>query len=201
METNFIIIDDFLNDPDALRAEAMTLDYPVLEEETYYPGRNSVQRFPVNGLDHQVAAILGRRIAALDGSGHHRFRIALKDDVGKGGVHIDNSQWSGILYMTPNEFAEGGTNFYRHKATGMERAPLTAAEWEPHGFKDATDVWRNLIKKDTLNEDAWECTFHVPMRYNRLVLFRPWQWHNPTPGFGDSLENGRLVYLLFYVEV
>ena len=40
----------------------------------------------------------------------------------------------------------------------------------------------------------------VPMRYNRLVLLRPWLWHTAGPGFGDNLENGRLVYLMFFVR-
>jgi hypothetical protein len=38
----------------------------------------------------------------------------------------------------------------------------------------------------------------VPMRFNRLVLLRPWLWHTSGPGFGDSVENGRLVYLMFF---
>ncbi|MFQ5347644.1 MAG: hypothetical protein ACE5ED_07350 [Rhodothalassiaceae bacterium] len=38
------------------------------------------------------------------------------------------------------------------------------------------------------------------MRFNRLVLLRPWLWHTAGPGFGNSLENGRLVYLMFYVR-
>jgi hypothetical protein len=36
------------------------------------------------------------------------------------------------------------------------------------------------------------------MKYNRLVLFRPWIFHNAGPGFGDSVENGRVIYPLFY---
>ena len=38
----------------------------------------------------------------------------------------------------------------------------------------------------------------VPMRFNRLVLLRPWLWHTAGAGFGDRLENGRLVYLMFF---
>jgi hypothetical protein len=33
------------------------------------------------------------------------------------------------------------------------------------------------------------------------VLFRPWLWHNAGAGFGDCLENGRLIYLLSYNSV
>jgi hypothetical protein len=38
----------------------------------------------------------------------------------------------------------------------------------------------------------------VPMRFNRLLLLRPWFWHTAGPGFGDNLDNGRLVYLMFF---
>jgi hypothetical protein len=38
----------------------------------------------------------------------------------------------------------------------------------------------------------------VPMRYNRLVLLRPWLWHTAGPGFGETIEDGRLVYLMFF---
>ena len=39
------------------------------------------------------------------------------------------------------------------------------------------------------------------MRFNRLMLFRPQQYHDAGAGFGTSLENGRLVYLNFYNNV
>ncbi len=39
---------------------------------------------------------------------------------------------------------------------------------------------------------------HVPMKFNRLVLFEPWLWHAAGPGFGDSVSNGRLIYLMSY---
>jgi hypothetical protein len=38
----------------------------------------------------------------------------------------------------------------------------------------------------------------VPARFNRLLLFSPWQFHNAAPGFGTSIEDSRLVMLLFF---
>ena len=38
------------------------------------------------------------------------------------------------------------------------------------------------------------------MRFNRLVLLQPNYWHTAGPGFGDSLENGRLIYLMFFLR-
>ena len=43
-------------------------------------------------------------------------------------------------------------------------------------------------------------TMRVPMRFNRLVLLRPWLWHTAGEAFGDSLENGRLIYLMFFAS-
>ena len=56
----------------------------------------------------------------------------------------------------------------------------------------------NSILEDGLRKSAWEKTFEVPMRFNRLVLLRPWFWHTASPGFGNSVENGRLIHTLFF---
>jgi hypothetical protein len=40
----------------------------------------------------------------------------------------------------------------------------------------------------------------VPMRFNRLVLLQPHYWHTSGEAFGDSIENGRLVYLMFFMR-
>ena len=36
------------------------------------------------------------------------------------------------------------------------------------------------------------------MRYNRLILFDPWCFHDAAPGSGRDAEHGRLVMLLFF---
>ncbi|WP_280528161.1 hypothetical protein [Sphingomonas lutea] len=36
------------------------------------------------------------------------------------------------------------------------------------------------------------------MRFNRLILFSPWMFHNSAAGFGSTAEDGRLVYLMFF---
>ncbi|MBN36343.1 MAG: hypothetical protein CMM46_16510 [Rhodospirillaceae bacterium] len=42
----------------------------------------------------------------------------------------------------------------------------------------------------TTGMDQWERTIFVPMKLNRLVLFRSWMWHAGGIDFGDSIENG-----------
>ena len=66
------------------------------------------------------------------------------------------------------------------------------------GGTDAKLLTDEILERDTLDESKWELTMRIPMRFNRLVLLRPWQWHTAGESFGDSMENGRLVYLMFY---
>ena len=56
----------------------------------------------------------------------------------------------------------------------------------------------DVVNKDTTQPGKWERVMRVPMRFNRLVLFSPWQFHNAAPGFGTDAESARLVMLLFF---
>ncbi|MGH8191496.1 MAG: hypothetical protein ACREP2_08635 [Rhodanobacteraceae bacterium] len=66
------------------------------------------------------------------------------------------------------------------------------------GYATPAAMYADIIEKGSNDDSKWELTMQVPMRYNRRVLLRPWLWHNAGQGFGDSLENGRLVYLMFF---
>ncbi len=199
MPLSLVMVDDFLDNADALRTLALGLDYPVPPPaETYYPGRNSANRVVIEAVDQAVGRVLGERIRPSLGNAHGRFRIALAGDRGRGGVHVDKCDWSGVLYMSRPEDCRGGTTFFRHKATGTERAPITAEELAAAGLRSNAELWDRLIVPDTNRPDRWEPVMTAPMRFNRLILFKPWLWHDAGVSFGDSLQNGRLVYLLFY---
>ena len=199
MPVSLIVVDDFLENALELRELALGLDYPVPPPaETYYPGRNSANRVVIDEVDQAVAKILGERIKPSLGNAHGRFRIAMAGDQGRGGVHVDKCDWSGVLYMSRPEDCRGGTSFFRHKATGTERAPITQDELAAAGLRSNEELWDKLIRPDTNRPDRWEAVMTVPMRFNRLILFKPWLWHNAGVSFGDTVQNCRLVYLLFY---
>jgi hypothetical protein len=66
------------------------------------------------------------------------------------------------------------------------------------GYSSYEEMQRDILDKDALDRSKWELTMTVPMRFNRLVLLQPHYWHTSGPGFGNSVENGRLVYLMFF---
>jgi hypothetical protein len=159
----------------------------------------SQARKAIPGLEQQVSWLLHEPLAPMmDIGSHAKCRLTLAADKGSSKVHIDPSHWSGILYLSRDEDCSGGTDFFRHKRTGTDRAPHTPEELAKHGYASIDEMSRDIIGRDGLDDSAWEKTMTVPMRFNRLVLLRPWLWHTAGPGFVDGPDNGRLVYLLFF---
>ena len=200
MPTSLIVVDDFFGRSDALslRKAALNLTYP--EQRGAFPGRNSLERFDIPGLSQAVSRITGEPLKPIDPlQSHGKFRITLAGDRGLAKVHIDHkAYWSGILYLSRPEDCQGGTEFFRHLPTGTERAPADQREVDAMGYASAREMYREIIEQDGVDDSKWEMTMRVPMRFNRLLLLRPWLWHTAGQAFGDSLDNGRLVYLMFF---
>lgn len=198
MLPSLLIIDDFLADPHGARAAALGLGYDPATRKGNYPGTLSSAPLGIAGLEAAVAQIIGVPVVPQPGTTHGHCRLTLKGDRGVSGVHIDPCFYSGILYLSRDEDARGGTDFFRHKRTGTERGPTSMEELHAMGYASMEELHRDIIENDSNDESAWELTMRVPMRFNRLVLLRPWFWHTAGEGFGDSLDNGRLVYLMFF---
>ena len=197
MFTTLMVVDDFLNNAEQLRARALQLTYP--EQEGAFPGRNSVERIGIDGLDQAVSRLVGEPLVPVSPlQSHGKCRLTLGSDKGRAKVHIDNSHWSGILYLSRDEDSIGGTEFFRHIRTNSDRAPVHKEELAKRGYSSFDEMHADIIEKDSNDDSKWELTTRVPMRFNRLVLLRPWLWHTAGPGFGDTPENARLVYLMFF---
>lgn len=199
MPTSLIIVDDFLDNAPQLREAALRLTYPPVEGN--YPGRNSSERIDLEGLSAQVSQLVGEPLRPAEGQAHGKCRMTFHSDRGKAKVHVDAAHWSGILYLSRPQDCRGGTEFFRHRPTGTDRAPFSDAEAAALGARgSAKDMVRDILETDGNDASKWEPTMRVPMRFNRLLLLRPWLWHTAGENFGDRRENARLVYLLFFAS-
>jgi hypothetical protein len=197
MPTSLIVVDDFFEDPHAVREAALRLTYPPLQG--VFPGRNSIERLDIPGLDRLVSHLVGEPVRAVNPpQSHGKCRITFARDAGTARVHIDPAHWSGILYLSRPEDCRGGTEFFRHRATGTDRAPYDDAEAAQWGYASGREMVTQILSRDGLDPAAWEPSMTVPMRFNRLLLLRPWLWHTAGENFGDTMENGRLVFLMFF---
>lgn len=199
MVPHLFVIDDFLRNAETVRAQALSLTYAVGGR---FPGLNSVQKLRIEGLDEVISSLVREPVRApwSDDFSHGSCRVALASDDKPARIHIDQSHWSGILYLSRPEDCQGGTEFFRHKRTGTDRVPMDPESLRKIGYSSYKELQEDILDKDALDRSNWERTMTVPMRFNRLVLLQPHYWHTAGPGFGDSLENGRLIYLMFFLR-
>ena len=202
MLPSLLIVDDFLKDPWAARRAALALDYDPARQHGNFPGLNSSAQLDTGAIDAAVSRLLGVKLGPAPGTQHGHCRLTNKAAKGKSGVHIDPAAYSGILYLSrPEDCARpdaGGTDFFRHKRTGLEAVPQDAAKIAASGYGDINALVDDVVNKDTAQPARWERTLRIPARFNRLLLFSPWQFHNAAPGFGTTPQNSRLVMLLFF---
>jgi hypothetical protein len=193
------VIDDFLRNPHEVRAQALSLTYAVGGR---FPGLNSTEKLRIEGLDEVISSLVREPVRApwTDDFSHGSCRVALASHDQQARIHIDQSHWSGILYLSRPEDCQGGTEFFRHKRTHTDRVPMDTQSLKAVGYSNYKELQHDIHDKDALDRSQWEQTKTVPMRFNRLILLQPHYWHTAGPGFGDRLENGRLIYLMFFLR-
>lgn len=197
MHQSLIIVDDFFNEPLEVREQALSCDYPEADGPLTFPGRNSSTTFLPTGLDQVMSTLAAEVLIGCPRPeiSHGKFRITQQDDPSRYLVHVDPSflSWVGVIYLSLPEHCRGGTAFYRHKGLNSDRTPPQAV-LEDHGFSSIAE----LLQQDGRDPDRWDLVMTVPMRFNRLVFYRPWMWHSAAEAFGQSKIDARLVYLLFF---
>jgi len=200
MLPSLLIIDDFISDPMAARKAALALNYDPDNKHGSYPGHISTKPLEIQGLNERVSNIINAPVKAAPDTSHGHCRITLKGDKGRSGVHIDPAFYSGILYLSLPKDCKGGTEFFRHKRTGLERIPTEMSAIKQAGYENINTLIEDVVNKDTMHPAKWALTMRVPMRFNRLILFSPWMFHNSGVAFGKSHEDGRLVNLMFFAK-
>jgi len=201
MKQKIIIVDNFYDNPFEVYKAAKEAEYED-SCDTNYPGRNSVQNYFNEEAHYKIMQLLGREVYSSPDSTNGIFRMGKEGEEGKLNVHCDIfDDWAGVLYLNLPVHAQGrkGTSFYIHKQTGLDHTP-TKEEMKLHGWTNLWEIKEGFSTIDSKNPNAWEEYMYAPMRYNRLVLFDTKLWHSSGPGFGDSINNCRLVQLFFLAE-
>ena len=201
MLLSMMVIDDFYDNPMEVRKAGLALEYDPITPNTPYPGRNSKTAMLWPNSDQMFSQILREPVRGHMGLAHGRFRQSTAADVRGADIHVDpGSVWAGVLYMSLPQHCRGGTEFFRHREYGTEGAPLTPEDLKVYGPNETNrDVLVDrLTSVDGRDRSKWDLIMTVPMRFNRLVLFRGWQWHTAGESFGNSPENCRLIQLFFF---
>lgn len=175
-----VIVDDFLPNPDEVRQFALSQEFAT---KGNYPGLRSGS---FATLEHKLAfeRIMGRRISYWPDQYNGSFQITTGRN--RSWIHRDLTDYSAIIYLTPDGPPDGGTLVYRHKELKIERDSEGTAEQ----VKQMND--------DSGNENNWDVVDKIGYKYNRIVIFTGRRSHKSDQYFGSTREDGRLFQLFFF---
>jgi len=180
------IVDDFYQDPHAVRQFALNQEYFEGGLGRGFIGRRTCNQYLFDGLKESFERIMNTKIVAWN---EHlmngRFQIAW------GGeplvYHCDSQRWGGMLYLTPDAPFESGTTLYAHKKTRVR--DYYDPRWN--------EVWETA-EKTHLDRTPFEPVDVAGNVFNRLVIFDASSIHSASEYFGQNAIDGRLWQMFFF---
>ncbi len=217
MARSIVVVENFYKDPMAKRAEALSFDYRRRGGKATYPGINSVETPDVGEATEKIASVLGKPIRWFNQTPttpHSYYRLIMASDRALDhDIHADSPgagpfpQWIGVCYLSLPEDCQGGrggTVFWKHNRTGLERYPsfeeqarLTRMADIPNNPQEA----RKYLLQEGLDRSLWAEARRVPMAFNRAVFFQATLFHSHGESFGNTKENCRLIQAFIFQEL
>ena len=174
----YLVIDNFYENPYEVRERALGLAYPV---KGNYPGARTESMATLEDKK-KFESILGRSITHWPAQYNGSFQYTTKSHTSW--IHRDPTDFSVVVYLTPNPPVNGGTVLYRHKRTGLERTKSGADEVQ--------------LNSDGNDESLWEVVDRIGNKFNRAIIFQGANSHKSDMYFGDDINTGRLFQTFFF---
>jgi hypothetical protein len=194
-DKRLFVVDNFYEDPLAVREVALNQDY--FQGEGAVGERTRVQ-FLFEGLKERFEQIMQVSIADHTENGFGWFDVGVNGRFQSciGGVpqvfHCDEQQWAGLIFLTPDAPPQSGTTFYRHKDSKVFHK--NDIDWS---IGDNGNVF---TKPTYLDPTPFEAQDKIGNVFNRLVIFDGGLIHSGNDYFGHSRETGRLFQIFFFNE-
>lgn len=186
------VIDDLVADPTEIREMGLSGGFADVEHGgKVFPGVGYNERterdIRVALLPEMSEAMCGQIIPHLS-----FFRIGMRGQKAPTFIHADLSvpgEWACVYYLTPDNYCDGGTAFWRHAESGLLKAP-----------PKLSDIEATVLNEDGLDESNWIMEDMVSMRMNRMIIYPGRIFHSVYPRVfpADTIEEGRLVWVCFF---
>ena len=189
------VIDDFYEDPDAVREFALQQEFGEGGIGNGFIGRRTHQQFLFPGLKERFEDIMGKEITHWE---YHSENGKFQNCIAGEPItwHCDSQKWGGLLYLSPNPPFRCGTSLYAHK---HNRA-------RSFYDKDYEVEWRVppengepvLYGGEHFDGSNFEPVDVMGNVYNRLIIFDASCIHAASEYFGYNLKTGRLWQMFFF---
>lgn len=210
-----LVIDDFLEAPKALvsfASNAPFAPYPGMQERKGYPGirAHAPEAYSFN-LTTFLEPIIKNVFEVPDNKDIRKSMCAMSlmttpaADLGplQRTPHFDSSSphhIAALLYLCGPE--HGGTAFYRHKSTGLERITCENVDSYLDRYYEEINQIRPAAEYNALDETQFVKTGMIEAKFNRLVVYRGSTIHNAYINAETSISSnpteGRLTINTFF---
>lgn len=204
LDKDIFIVDDFYNNPDAIRELALSANYPKFDAKRNFPGQESEKSYYTDRHTEEFENILNKKISVEpDKFIYGKFRYSLVDDDARTKIHLDwNVDWTAIVYLSLNENIKGNLGIYRMKELNLDESPSNFVLKEKFSCDNIKDFDAKYVMPISKNLNKWDIIYEIPIKYNRLVLFKGSKYfHAITEQFGNSIEDGRITQNFFFNEL
>jgi hypothetical protein len=193
------VVDNFFDDPAAVRKFALSLDYKT-DPEGLWPGKRSERLHTVNrGFFDNFSGKFLSLFYDIENDERIRWIMdvsfqMIDSSYGEGWVHSDSSLISGVVYLNNDFDSDAGTTIYKAKTLGVK--PI-------HSDKKIEEV---LKQKDNSsyrkeNNDQFEESIVIKNKFNRLVAFDGSSYHAGNTFKGSTKDDSRLTLVFFVREL
>lgn len=180
----FLVVDNFYEDPDAVRALALSQDFAP--DIRYHKGNRTSKKFLAPNTRQIFESLLGRKItnwSTYEYNGVFQFCTAEDPLV----YHSDVQSYAAAVYLTPDAPPETGTSFFRSK-----RYP----DIRQSHVDDAN--YGDVFKGGYYDKTQFELVDTVGNVYNRLAMWNSKLIHSASQYFGTNKYDSRLFHLFFF---
>jgi hypothetical protein len=196
------IIDNFFDDPDQVRAHALSLR--TYEPCDFYARGGIFSGYRTKICNEQIEKyiieriekIFQRKVLDLSCVFHLNTNTSVFGCPHTDNGGIRNSDIAGVIYLNTNAPVNSGTSLYESEAHPIENfyakmQILYDVALPPHNFIKANIAKEIKEFKSKLKVDAYSENI-----YNRLIMYPASVYHSPENYFGETLEDGRLTIAL-----
>lgn len=189
---DFLVVDNFYDDPDAVRDFALKQKFTA--DENYHKGSRTERRFLSDETHKKFESLLNKKIDDWYAHGVNGvFQYCTAEDAVV--YHYDEQTYAATIYLTPDAPPQCGTSFFRSKHNKISK--VTEHEANNLG-KSRSELDQEIFQTGFYDKTNLELIDVVGNVYNRLVIWNAKLIHSASEYFGNDKTNSRLFHLFFF---
>ena len=189
---SLVVVDDFYNDPDAVRDFALGQEFnPHIES---HKGQRTELSFVFPGTKEFLEDSLKKKITKWDYGTNGVFQFCTSAD--QLVYHVDGQKYAAVVYLTPDAPPSCGSSFWKSKNNGLMHYPKES-DCDRLG-KDTEELFWEMFNGDFYDGTNWELVDVIGNVYNRMAIWDAQLVHSATKYFGNKKENSRLFHMFFF---